>query len=129
MGLRYGINAYKSIKDAWLGAMTSERKGCYPLEKTEEAKIMLVAIAEGAIMNERVTLFTKGYECYDMKLSCRENLPLSVTPLYLYLHKPLEDYEVGDLAVIKFSPSPCGQEQVYAAECEGLVLSKSQISC
>ena len=119
MGLRYGINAYKSVQDAWLGA--SERK--------EEPKIMLVAIVKGAIMNEMVTLSTKGHEDYYMKLNCRENLLLSVEPLDLYLHKPLEDDEVGDLAVIKFSPSPCGQEHVYASECEGLILSKSQLSC
>ncbi|XP_015749767.1 PREDICTED: uncharacterized protein LOC107329600, partial [Acropora digitifera] len=127
MGLRYGMNAYKSVQDAWLGAMTSERKGCYPVEKPGEPKIMLVAIAEGAIMNERVTLFTKGHECYDLKLNCRENLSLSVEPIFLYLYKPLKDDEVGDLAVIKFSPSPSGQKQVYAAECEGLILRHKMI--
>ena len=129
MGLRYGLNAYKSVQEAWLGAMTRERDGCYLLEKPEESKIMLVAISEGAIQNERVTLFTKGHKCYDMKLNCRENLSLSVEALYLYLHKPLNDDEVGDLAVIKFSPSSSAQEQVYVAECEGLILSKFQISC
>lgn len=113
MGLRYGINVYQSVQDAWQGAMTSER---------EEPKIMLVTIVKGAIMNEMVTLSTKGHEDYHMKLNCRENLPLSVEPLDLYLHKPLEDDEVGDLAVIKLSPSPCGQEHVYAPECEGLLL-------
>lgn len=116
MGLRYGINAYKSVQDAWLGAMTSERK--------EEPKIMLVAIAEASIMNEMVTLFTKGHECLDMKLRCRENLSLSVEPSYLYLYKPLKDDEVGDLAVIKYSPSANEQKQV----CEGLILSKFQMS-
>ena len=90
MGLRYGLNGYKSVQDAWLGAMTRERDGCYPLEKPEESKIMLVAISEGAIQNERVTLFTKGHECYDMMLNCRENLSLSVEALYLYLHKTVE---------------------------------------
>ena len=74
MGLPYGMNAYKSVQDAWLGAMTSEK---------EEPKIMLVAIAEGAIMNERVTLFTKGHECYDLKLNCRENL--SVCGTYIFV--------------------------------------------
>ena len=123
---RYGINAYKSVKDACPGAMTGdgEGEGCYPLEKPEEPKIILVAIAEGAIQNERVTLFTKGHECLDMKLRCRENLSLSVEPSYLYLFKPLKDDEVGDLALIKCSPSANGQEHV----CEGLILSKFQMS-
>ena len=123
---RYGINAFKSIKDACPGAMTGEGEGegCYPLEKPEEPKIILVAIAEGAIQNERVTLFTKGHECLDMKLTCRENLSLSVEPSCLYLYKPLKDDEVGDLALIKCSPSANGQEQV----CEGLILSKFQMS-
>ncbi|KAK2551218.1 hypothetical protein P5673_027982, partial [Acropora cervicornis] len=116
--LRYGINAYKSVKDACPGAVTGEGEGWYPLEKPEEPKIILVAIAEGAIQNERVTLFTKGHECLDMKLRCRENLSLSVEPSYLYLFKPLKDDEVGDLALIKCSPSANGQEQV----CEGLIL-------
>ena len=122
--LRYGINAYKSVKDACPGAVTGEGEGWYPLEKPEEPKIILVAIAEGAIQNERVTLFTKGHECLDMKLTCRENLSLSVEPSYLYLYKPLQDDEVGDLALIKCSPSANGQEQV----CEGLILSKFQLS-
>ena len=123
---RYGINAYKSVKDACPGAMTGEGEGegCYPLEKPEEPKIILVAIAEVAIQNERVTLFTKGHECLDMKLTCRENLSLSVEPSYLYLYKPLKDDEVEDLALIKCSPSSNGQEQV----CEGLILSKFQMS-
>ena len=124
--LRYGINAYKSVKDACPGAMTGEGEGegCYPLEKPEEPKIILVAIADGAIQSERVTLFTKGHECLEMKLTCRENLSLSVEPSYLYLYKPLQDDEVGDLALIKCSPSANGQEQV----CEGLILSKFQLS-
>ena len=122
--LRFGINAYKSVKDACPGAMTGDGEGCYPPEKPEEPKIILVAIAEGSIQNERVTLFTKGQECLDMKLTCRENLSLSVEPSYLYLFKPLEDDEVGDLALIKCSPSANGQEQV----CEGLLLSKFQMS-
>ena len=117
--LRYGTNAYKSVKDACPGAMTGEGEECYPLEP----KIILVAITEGAIQNERVTLFTKGHECLDMKLTCRENLSLSVEPSYLYLYKPLQDDEVGDLALIKCSPSANGQEQV----CEGLILSKFQL--
>lgn len=98
--------------------MTGDGEGCYPPEKPEEPKIILVAIAEGAIQNERVTLFTKGQESLDMKLTCRENLSLSVEPSYLYLFKPLTDDEVGDLALIKCSPSANGQEQV----CEGLLL-------
>ena len=114
-GLRYGINAYKGVKDACLGAMTGE------------PKIILVAIVEGALYDERVTLFTKGHECLDMKLNCRKDFYLSVDP-YLFLRKPLKDDEVGDLAVIKFSPFPSGQDKVYAAECEGLILSKFQIS-
>ena len=122
--LRYGINVYKSVKDACPGAMKGEGEGWYPLEKPEEPKIILVAIAEGAIQNERVTLFTKGHECLDMKLTCRENLSLSVEPSYLYLYKPLQDDEVGDLALIKCSPSANGQEQV----CKGLILSKFQMS-
>ena len=124
--LRYGINAYKSVKDACPGAMTGEGEGegCYPLEKPEEPKIILVAIADGAIQSERVTLFTKGHECLEMKLTCRENLSLSVEPSYLYLYKPLKDDEVGDLALIKCSPSANGQEQVG----EGLILSKFQLS-
>lgn len=114
-GLRYGINAYKGVKDACLGAMTGE------------PKIILVAIVEVALYDERVTLFTKGHECLDMKLNCRKDFYLSVDP-YLFLRKPLKDDEVGDLAVIKFSPFPSGQDKVYAAECEGLILSKFQIS-
>ena len=104
-GLRYGINAYKGVKDARLGAMTGE------------PKIILVAIVEGALYDERVTLFTKGHECLDMKLNCRKDFYLSVDP-YLFLRKPLKDDEVGDLAVIEFRPFPSGQDKVYAAECE-----------
>ena len=123
-GLRYGINAYKSVKDACPGAMTEEREVCYRLEKPEDSKIRLVAISEGAIQNERVTFLTVAQESLNVKLNCRENLSLSVEPVPLYPYKPSKDDKVGDLAVITFIPSPSGQEQVYAAECEGLILSK-----
>ena len=114
-GLRYGINAYKGVKDANQGAMAGE------------PKIILVAIVEGALYDERITLFTKGHECFDMKLNCRKDFYLSVDP-YLFLRKPLEDDEVGDLAVIKSSPCPRGQDKGHIEECEGLILSKFQIS-
>ena len=119
--LRYGVNAYKGVWEAW---QASERKGCYPLEKPEEPKVMLVTIDAGTIQNERITILTKRHESINVKFSCRENLSLSVEPTNLFLHKPLKDDEVGDLAVITFSRSARSPELV----CEGLILSKFEIS-
>lgn len=120
-GLRYGINAYKGVWEAW---QASERKGCYPLEKPEDPEVMLVAIDAGTIQNERITIVTKRQESINVKFSCRENLSQTVEPTHLFLHKPLKVDEVGDLAVITFRPSARSPELV----CEGLILSKFQMS-
>ena len=122
--LRCGINAYKGVAEAWLGARASERKGCYPLKKPEDPTIMLVTIDAGTIQDERITIVTKRQERINVKFSCREYLSQSVEPTNLFLHKPLKDDEVGDLAVITFSPSARSPELV----CEGLILSKFEIS-
>ena len=123
-GLRCGINAFKGVAEAWLGARASERKGCYPLKKPDDPTIMLVTIDAGTIQDERITIVTKIQERINVKFSCREYLSQSVEPTNLFLHKPLKDDEVGDLAVITFSASARSPELV----CEGLILSKFEIS-
>lgn len=127
MDLSHGFNTYKGIWEACPEATIGLTKGCYLLDQPTEPKIFLVSIAGGFIQNERITFLTKSRECINLKLNCRENLTLSTEP-FLLQSKPLAIDEVQDVAVVKFSTSPVGQQQIYPAVCEGLMLSKF-LSC
>lgn len=125
MDLSHGFNTYKGMREACPEATIGLTKGCYMLDQPKEPKIFLVSIAGGIIQNERITFLTKSRECINLKLNCRENLTLSTEP-FLLQSKPLTINEVEDVAVVKFSTSPVGQQQnfIYPAVCEGLMLSK-----
>lgn len=123
MDLSHGFNTYKGMREACPEATIGRTKGYYLLDHPKEPKIFLVSIAGGIIQNERIIFLTKSGECINLKLNCRENLTLSIEP-FLLQSEPLTIDDVEDVAVVKFSTSPVGQQQIYPAVCEGLMLSK-----
>lgn len=136
MGLDFGFNSYESISDACPGAeflpccrnKNNYFNICYLRGKQEIDQIFIIAIASGLILNDKISLETRGGEHLALMLNCRENLTMSVAPLFLHI-KESEDEDVGDVAIIKFIPSPSDPlPPSYTAVCEGLILRKFLIS-
>ena len=124
MDLSYGFNAFKGILEACPGARIGEKQRCFLHYQPQEQKIFLVGIVKGVLLDERIILVTKEGERIKLKLNCRENLTLSTEYFSLQLESLEEDDNVDDVAVIKFSTSPVGEQEIYPAVCEGLILSK-----
>ena len=124
LDLEFGVNAYKGIKDALSDAKIGE-KGCYLRTKPGSPQIFLISISSGIIRNERVFFRTKSGEVLNLKLNCRKNLNMSTKPARLQLKLLTDENDVGDVAVVKVDTSPVElRTPIYAAVCEGLVLSK-----
>ena len=125
MDLEYGQSAYKSVKEACPDVVLGQNKGMYLLTSPENPRIFLVSIKYGVISNERIKFATKGGEFVDLKLNCRENLTLSISPAFLQLRPVSDEDDVGDVAVVKFDTADIGlRSSMYTAVCEGLILSK-----
>ena len=126
MGLDFGFNSYRGISDACPRAVflpylrNNHLTICCLPGKPEKDQIFIIAIASGHIKDEYVFLKTRNGEHVACKLNCRENLTMSVAPLYLHIKEQKEE-DVGDVAIIKFIQSFGGH---YTAVCEGLVLRK-----
>lgn len=134
MGLDFGFNSYGSISDACPRAVFVPHrhdeyfKICFLLGKQEIEQIFIIAIASGVIFNDQILLETRDKKKILLRLNCRENVTMSVAPLLLHI-KEREDEDVGDVAIIKFIPSPDGPSpSSYFAVCEGLILRKFLIS-
>ena len=132
MGLDLGVNCYGSISDACPGAVFRLPFGykyvnicCLP-GKEEIEQIFIIAIASGIILNDKILLETRDGENLALTLNCRQNLTMSVAPLFLHI-KEREDEDVGDVAIIKFIRSPI-EPLSYTTVCEGLILRKFLIS-
>lgn len=133
MGLDFGINSHRGLLDACPGVYfypVYHESGyvnmCRFFGNPEKDQIFIIAIASGVITDERIFLQTLNGECFDCKLNCRENLTMSVDPVYLHINKREED-SVGDVAIIKFTELCRGSLSVprnYIAVCERLVLRK-----
>ena len=132
MELDFRFNSYESISDACPGAVfpfPHHNKYCSICclpGKQEKQQIFIIAIASGVILNDKIFLETKDGENLKLGLNCRENMTMSVAPLFLHI-KEREDEDVGDVAIIKFIRSP-DEPSIYSAVCEGLILRKFLIS-
>ena len=125
MDLSYGFNAFKGIMEACPGATIGEKQRCFLLNQPQEQEIFLVGIVRGVLVDERIHLMTRKGERIKLKLNCRENLTLSTEYFSLQLESLAgDDNNRDDVAVIKFSTSPVGEQKIYPAVCEGLILSK-----
>lgn len=126
MELDFRFNSYESISDACPGAVfpfPHHNKYCSICclpGKQEKQQIFIIAIASGVILNDKIFLETKDGENLKLGLNCRENMTMSVAPLFLHI-KEREDEDVGDVAIIKFIRSP-DEPSIYSAVCEGLIL-------
>ena len=125
MNLEYGVNAYKSIKEACPNVMFGQSRGMHLSSEPENPVIFLVSIRYGVIQNERIQFATRAGEFADLKLNCREHLTMSLAPSYLPLRHLTDVEDVGDVMVVKFDTSDIGlRSPMYSAVCEGLILSK-----
>lgn len=124
MDLSYGEDVFKGIKDALPEANVSPRKGIYQDSgPPPKLPVFLVSITSGEIKNERITFKTKLGESINLKLNCRENLVLSPSPIKLQMRDVKDDYDVGDLALVKMGDLESGlRKPTYQAVCEGLII-------
>ena len=130
MGLDFGFNSYAGISDAcpraeFVAHSSSQYfYSCCLNYQPEKDQIFGIAISSGLILDEKIFLETRNGENVIFKLNCRENLTMSIAPLYLHIKEQKEE-DVGDFAIIKFIKSSIGTSPAsYTAVCEGLVLGK-----
>lgn len=124
--LVYGESVHKSIKEACPNAVLGKQKGLYLEAKPDKPKIILVSLKSGVIKNERIYFQTKGDpHPVDLKLSCREHVTHSTTPVNLQIREVTDEEDVGDLVLINFHTRELSlRSPIYPAVCEGLILGK-----